>query len=353
MKPRMSHLISILSTGCAIFAAPGRAQDPNFQIYLAFGQSNMEGNAKDFNATDKASLPRFQNLSAVNCTNPSRVQDKWGPGVAPLARCGTGITPVDYFARTLVDSLPSTVRIGVAMVAVAGTKIEGFDQSTYKSYYAGEATWMQNIVKEYGGNPYARLVAMGKEAQKTGVIRGILLHQGESNSGDATWPTKVNKIYTSLLKDLNLEATKVPLLAGEMVNADQGGICAGHNSIIAKLPQTIPTARVVSSKGLSSASDKLHFSSAGYREFGKRYASAMLALLRTMPSGVGPHLAPVQPTVDYVLYDVRGARLAMFRSLDADAMDREWNGIRQTLPRGIYWLRSTSEGSARKLLNDR
>lgn len=351
MKPTKTSLVPLFAAACLVVSA--QAQDPNFQVYLAFGQSNMEGNAKDFNATDKVSLPRFQNLSAVACTNPSRAKDAWVAGVAPLARCGTGLTPVDYFARTLVDSLPSTVKIGVAIVAVAGTKIEGFDLSTYKSYYAGEATWMQNIANEYGGNPYARLVAMGKEAQKTGVIRGILLHQGESNSGDATWPTKVGKIYTSLLKDLNLEASKVPLLVGELVNADQGGACAGHNTIIAKLPQTIPTSHVISSKGLTCASDKLHFTSTGYREFGKRYATAMLALLRTIPSGVGPRETTVQPSADFALYDIRGARVAMFRSLDAAAMDREWSGMRQTLPRGIYWLRNTSEGTARKLLNER
>lgn len=103
-----------------------------------------------------------------------------------------------------------------------------------------------------------------------------MLHQGESNSGDQQWPEKVKKVYESLLKDLNLKAEDVPLIAGETVNADQGGVCAGMNNIIQTLPQVIPTADVVSSAGCTCASDYLHFDAAGYRELGRRYAEKML-----------------------------------------------------------------------------
>ena len=73
---------------------------------------------------------------------------------------------------------------------------------------------------------------MARLAQKDGVIKGILLHQGESNNGDKEWPNKVKGIYDNLLKDLNLKAEEVPLLAGELVNADQKGACASMNKII-------------------------------------------------------------------------------------------------------------------------
>ena len=125
----------------------------------------------------------------------------------------------------------------------------------------------------------ARLVEMAKLAQKDGVIKGILLHQGESNTGDTTWPAQVKSVYENLLKDLNLKASSVPLLAGEVVHAEQGGICASMNTIIDNLPHTIPTAHVVSSKGCTVAKDNLHFNAAGYRELGRRYAAAMLPLL--------------------------------------------------------------------------
>jgi hypothetical protein len=111
------------------------------------------------------------------------------------------------------------------------------------------------------------------------VIKGILLHQGESNTNDRQWPAKVKSVYDSMIKDLDLKPESVPLLAGELVDAEDHGACASMNSIIAKLPQTIPNAMVISSKGLSCRPDHLHFTSASYREFGKRYAQAMLPLL--------------------------------------------------------------------------
>ena len=84
------------------------------------------------------------------------------------------------------------------------------------------------MVKEYGGNPYARLVEMAKLAQKDGVIKGILLHQGESNTNDKDWPLKVKGVYDNLLNDLGLSAANVPLLAGEVVHADQNGVLCQH-----------------------------------------------------------------------------------------------------------------------------
>ena len=98
------------------------------------------------------------------------------------------------------------------------------------------APWMKNIIQTYGGNPYQHLVDAAKMAQKDGVIKGILLHQGESNNNDTQWPNKVKGIYEGLLKDLNLKAEAVPLLAGGLVPADQKGACASMNKIIAELP---------------------------------------------------------------------------------------------------------------------
>ena len=78
------------------------------------------------------------------------------------------------------------------------------------------------MAKEYDNNPYGRLIELAKEAQRTGVVKGILLHQGESNSGKKDWPLKVKGVYESILADLGLEAKNVPLLAGEMVHTDKG-----------------------------------------------------------------------------------------------------------------------------------
>lgn len=254
------------------------AQDPDFHIYLCFGQSNMEGNAR-FQPQDTVGVDkRFQVLEAVDCPNLGRVKGQWYMALPPLCRCRTGLSPADYFGRTMVQNLPSNVRVGIVNVSIGGCKIELFGKDNFQSYVASAPGWLQNMVKEYDGNPYQRLVDMGKLAQKTGVIKGILLHQGESNTGDTLWPSKVKAVYDNLLSDLGLEAGSVPLLAGELVPADQKGACASMNKIIGTLPQIISKAYVIPSAGCEGVADRLHFSAAGYRELGRRYAAKMLAL---------------------------------------------------------------------------
>ena len=121
---------------------------------------------------------------------------------------------------------------------------------------------------------------MARKAQEVGVIKGVLLHQGESNNTQQDWPQKVKKIYEDMLSDLGLQAADVPLFAGETEYQDQGGSCWGHNAVIARLPQVIPTAHVVSAKGCpGNGTDPWHFSAVGYRMMGKRYAFETLKVM--------------------------------------------------------------------------
>ena len=236
-----------LLTGLLLFPVNAWAQDPNFYIFLCFGQSNMEG-FPGIEAQDKEGVDeRFQVLSAVDFPNSGRTKGKWYTASPPLCRSNSGLCPADFFGRTLVVKLPDRIRVGVVNVSVAGSKIELFDKENYQSYASTAPGWMANIIKIYDGNPYQRLVDLGKLAQKDGVIKGILLHQGESNTNDKDWPNKVKGVYDNLIKDLVLKAEEVPLLAGELVNADQNGACASMNSIIAELPKTIANAHIVSS----------------------------------------------------------------------------------------------------------
>jgi hypothetical protein len=255
------------------------SQDKKFYIFLCFGQSNMEGNARIQQQDTVNVSPRFQVLQAVDCPDLQRTKGNWYTAVPPLSRCKTGLTPADYFGRTLVANLPADVRVGIINVAVGGCKIELFDKDNYKAYVMKAPQWMTGMIKQYDDNPYGRLVDLAKIAQKDGVIKGILVHQGESNPNDSLWTKKVKGVYDNLLKDLHLKAKKVPLLAGETVNADQGGICAGMNKIIATLPQMVKNSYVISSAGCPDAADNLHFTAEGYRMLGKRYAEQMLALL--------------------------------------------------------------------------
>jgi hypothetical protein len=267
-------MAGLLSLNASAFS-----QDTNLFIFLCFGQSNMEG-FPGIEPQDKAAVDdRFRVLAAVDFPGLNRKKGQWYPAVPPLCRPSSGLCPADYFGRTLVSNLPPKIRIGIVNVSVAGCKIELFDKNNYRSYASTAAPWMTNIIQSYGGNPYAYLVEMGKLAQKDGVIKGILLHQGESNTNDKEWPNKVKRIYENLINDLSLKAEEVPLLAGEVVNADQKGACASMNTIIDDLPKTIPNAHVISSRGCESRPDHLHFNPEGYRELGKRYAENMLELL--------------------------------------------------------------------------
>jgi hypothetical protein len=257
----------------------GNSQDPKFYIFLSFGQSNMEGHAK-FEPQETVGIDsRFRVLQAVDCPDLNRSKDTWYTAVPPLSRCNTGLTPGDYFGRTMIANLPKDVKVGIINVSIGGCKIELFDKDNYQSYVSTVPQWMTGMIGQYNGNPYGRLVELAKLAQKDGVIKGILLHQGESNTNDTLWPQKVKSVYNNLLSDLNLDSRSVPLLAGEVVHEDQGGVCASMNKIIAKLPETIPNSYVISSKGCTDGKDNLHFDVAGYRELGKRYATQMLLLM--------------------------------------------------------------------------
>jgi hypothetical protein len=255
------------------------AQDKNFYIFICIGQSNMEGNAR-IQPQDTVNIdPRFKVLSTLDCPDLKREKGSWYTAVPPLCRCHTGLTPADYFGRTLLAKLPKKAKVGIINVAIGGCKIELFDKDNYLSYVATAPDWMKNMVKDYDGNPYGRLVEMAKIAQKSGIIKGILLHQGESNTGDKEWPNKVKLVYENLMKDLELNPKKVPLLAGELVNTDQNGACSSMNSIIATLPQVIPNCYIIPSSGCEGVADHLHFSAAGYRELGHRYGVQMLKIL--------------------------------------------------------------------------
>lgn len=275
----MKKIVGLLILSVCFFVnEKAFSQDPNFHIYLCFGQSNMQGATKA-EAMDTIPVYGFQMMSPMDCPDLNRTMGEWYPAVPPLASCNAGLSPADYFGRKMAENAPKDVKVGVINVAVGGCKIELYNKDNYQSYVETAPDWMLNWINEYGGNPYGRLVELAKKAKKDGVIKGILLHQGESNTGDTLWPKKVKGVYENLLKDLNLESENVPLLAGELLSEDENGACASMNAIINTLPNVIPNSFVIPSDGCEGVSDRLHFSAAGYRKLGKRYADQMLAIL--------------------------------------------------------------------------
>ena len=260
------------------------AVDSNFYIFLCFGQSNMEGAARPEAQDLKSPGPRFLLMSAVDDPQRGRKMGEWCEAVPPLCRPNTGLTPADWFGRTLVASLPEHIKVGVIHVAIGGIKIEGFMPDKIADYIKTEApSWMKGMLEAYGNNPYERLVTLAKKAQQDGVIKGILMHQGESNTGDPDWAKKVQRVYDNLCSDLQLKPEEVNLYAGNIVQADGQGVCIACKKQIDELPLTLHTSQVISSDGCTNASDRLHFDAAGYRELGCRYGEAVARFLGYEP----------------------------------------------------------------------
>ena len=275
----------------------------NFHVYLCFGQSNMVGYVKSGSAIpneDKNVSEGFKVMAAANnANNPSgRQMGQWYTAVPPLVRSGTGLSPASYFGSTLLEEISKAdpdVTVGVIVVAVDGAAINGFskNETEAKAYYAAQQSWMQNQSSAYNNYPYGRLVEMAKKAQETGVIKGIIMHQGESGkatynngaigsngSDNANWGKAVREIYDNLLKDLELEPASIPFLAGQQV----GNNSAHIGAVASSFPDDV--AYVISSDGCSAwnasssdQNDRIHFSFEGYRELGRRYAQKMFELL--------------------------------------------------------------------------
>ncbi len=268
-------LLSTILGVLVALTANAQKPDPNFYIFLCFGQSNMEGAARP-EAQDLASPgPRFLLMPAVDFPEKGRKMGEWCEASAPLCRPNTGLTPADWFGRTLVASLPENIKIGVIHVAIGGIDIKGFLPDSIQSYIKRAPNWMKGMLEAYDNNPYQRLVTLAKKAQKDGVIKGILMHQGETNTGDPKWAGMVQQVYDNLCGDLQLKPEEVNLYAGNIVQANGEGVCIGCKKQIDELPKTLHTAQVISSDGCTNGPDKLHFDAAGYRELGCRYGEAV------------------------------------------------------------------------------
>jgi hypothetical protein len=294
-----------------------------FHVYIAFGQSNMVGylgppigsggnsSSQTWVAANGFDTPpeNFVVMAAANTTsrNPyNREMGKWYEAKPPLVRNNTGLSPADFFGRTVAEAVKDQgIKVGIIVVAVDGCKIQLFakDKDVFVNYVRSEADWMRNQALAYVDStlssipattfntndyPYQRLVDLALKAQEEGVIKGIIMHQGESggNMPEKTYAQTVRQIYDDLCDDLGLEKGKVPFLAGQAVGNRIG---TDINLIPGAFTDLPDTAFVISSDGCTwwssnkpySASDNetIHFSFDGYKKLGTRYGVKMLELL--------------------------------------------------------------------------
>ena len=222
MKKTMNLAVATLLLSARAFAQE-KKPDPGSTSSSCFGQSNMEAGARP-EEQDKGPVDeRFRMLAAVDMPRLNRQMGHWYVATPPLNRPENGMGPVDFFGRgDGGEPAPGVPRGCDQRVGGRGQDRalgEGHLRELPREGPAVDEEHLQ-AVRRY---PYKRLYEMAKIAQKDGVIKGVLLHQGESNPNDKEWCKKVKGIYDNLMKDLGLKPEDVPLLAGELKSAEEGG----------------------------------------------------------------------------------------------------------------------------------
>lgn len=261
------------------------ADKEQFHLYLLVGQSNMAGRGK-VTPQDETPVPRVLML------NKDR---KWVPAVDPLhfdkpTVVGVGIGKT--FGIEMAHDNPDAT-IGLIPCGVGGSPIS--------SWQPGE------FYKPTQSHPWDDAIARTKEALKSGTLKGILWHQGESDGND-----KLAEIYEEKLHDLikrfrtELNAPEVPFIAGQMgIFAERPWsdakkkVDAAHQS----LPEKISMTGFASAAGLKHKGDFVHFDSDSYRELGRRYADAFRRLT-----------SPKDPAVSQMPFQIE--RVISFQGFD-------------------------------------
>jgi hypothetical protein len=255
------------------------------QVFLLMGQSNMAGYGcvapeDPWQPGDHDPAPGVLVLGG-QCTlkSPrSRGRTCWRPAAHPLhlnqksAAFGLGLP----FALRLRQEMPSRI-IGLIPCAWGGAPIDPLGP----------------------GSPlYENAVRRARFAAQTGVLSGVLWHQGESDAGsESAAPAHAGKL-SALIAGLrnDLSAPHLPFLIGYLADFgdERRKPAAVHRrkivrSGLRRVAGEAPHAAFVESKGLSGV-DLVHFGRAAMVEFGNRYAEAFLAMKR--PDGAARSQAP-------------------------------------------------------------
>ena len=256
VKQSFKKMMSVagVAAGFSLFAVSGAiaAPNPNFHIYIAYGQSNMAGNGDIVPSEDQDKYKeKFLMLASHNAnasqrsgkTNQSFKTGEWVAAIPPMFHPFENLSPADYFGRAMVDSLPG-VTVGIIPVAIGAVSIRAFDKDQYEAYFRGD----------------------GKDIMSWG------------------WP----KDY--VIDALELDENEVPFVAGELLQ-EGNNCCGSKNGGIRELKNNFKKFGLASSKGLQgNGKDPYHFGRAGVIELGKRYCSEMLKLI---DKTIDPNAPPV------------------------------------------------------------
>lgn len=225
----------------------------SFHLYLLMGQSNMAGRGVVPAETDN---PRILSLNSDNHWIIAR-----DPLHPKIGRVEPGVGPGLPFATEMLKSDPG-ITIGLVPCAVGGTAL---------------SRWVKDA------DLYKAALERARAAAAVGTLKGILWHQGESDSDAETNATSYEKRLTQLLADFRTDLAQpdLPIVVGqlgEFLPADQHPYVDTVRAALKHLPADLPHVGYADSHGLHDRGDKLHFDTDAQKEFGARFAKAMLEL---------------------------------------------------------------------------
>jgi hypothetical protein len=197
--------------------------------------------------------------------------ETWKPAVDPVHfdKPIAGVGPGRSFGIAVANS-DSTIRIGLIPVAVGGSPITSWEPGA--------------LDRATQTHPWDDAITRAKAAMKDGVLKAILWHQGESDSNAEAAPLYEHRLRTlierfrSELGDPNLPFVigQLGRFDGKAWDAPRIAVDSVHRAIAAQMPNVA----FVSSEGLKDKGDNTHFTAAGARELGRRYAEAYLRLVQ-------------------------------------------------------------------------
>jgi len=327
--------VGILFLGMALAAgaqtvavAPVLATPPadksRFHIYLLMGQSNMAGRDTRMLST-QVDNPR---VLAMNTNG------EWVVARDPIhpkeGRIEPGAGPGIPFALEMVKTDPN-ITIGLVPCAVGGTPLR---------------RWVK------GGDLYDRALVMAKRAGQVGTIRGVLWHQGESDSDGQknaeTYEARLGQMFKDLRTDLG--APELPIVVGqlgEFLPVDKHPYVNVVRAALKHIPAVVPHAGYADSAGLGDKGDHLHFDAAAQQKMGERFAATMMAVQREEASAslkaAIPQAASVPVTTlsnaPVELFPVQIDRFGVYLCTDAGR-------------RNVYLVRGTNGLQVNSLHND-
>ena len=250
-------LIICVSLGLLVSAS---AQDSitlpakeKFHLFLLTGQSNMAGRGKVADE-DRKVHPRVLMLTK---------DLKWVLAVDPLHfdKSIAGVGLGKSFGIQIAEANPD-VTIGLVPCAVGGSPILAWEPD---GYHPSTKT-----------HPWDDMLPRAQAALKVGTLKGILWHQGESDSKEELAPKYEDRLHALIARfRKELDAPAVPFIAGAMGNWPERPWDEWKKMVDAaqmSLPEKVNKTAFVGSEGLKHKGDEVHFDATSYRELGKRYA---------------------------------------------------------------------------------